>query len=393
MMRTATVWLSVLLAVPACMARADTLRVPHDWPTIQSAVDAASVGDTVLVACGIYAEHVEMRPGVTLYGDARSPDCVIIDGGGTDRCIRCQQTGPPAVIVGFTLQHGSSGYGGGMLVDGSSAEVSNCVFRDNVSGHGGGLLCAESSARIVGCLFEGNAAWESSVHGGGGASVHEATVEFDGCQFRENTARKGGGLVVKVRSHGTIHGCTFEGNSALFWGGAVHFAESTVEISDCTLVANSGGTGAGGIGVRDYATVSAANVIVALSAEGPSVSVDNLSSVLLGCCDLYGNAGGDWVGYVSNQFGVNGNIEADPLFCGDATPSAPYALHENSPCAPGGGSQCGLIGAWPVGCAPSPVRELSWGAIKAIAFTADGGSGVQPPRPHEIPPPRLKRGC
>lgn len=33
------------------------------------------------------------------------------------------------------------------------------------------------------------------------------------------------------------------------------------------------------------------------------------------CCDLYGNEGGDWVGYVEEQLGLDGSFSADPLFC------------------------------------------------------------------------------
>jgi pectin methylesterase-like acyl-CoA thioesterase len=53
------------------------LRVPHDYPTIQAAVDAAAEGDTVQVKAGVYNENVVVstsglkvhaRAGVTLDG-------------------------------------------------------------------------------------------------------------------------------------------------------------------------------------------------------------------------------------------------------------------------------------------------------------------------------------
>lgn len=61
---------AVLLAA-AAVARADTLRVPSDdYPTIQSAVDDAGVGDTVLIGPGTYVETVVVtdKAGLTLRG-------------------------------------------------------------------------------------------------------------------------------------------------------------------------------------------------------------------------------------------------------------------------------------------------------------------------------------
>jgi len=47
--------ISALLALAAPPARAGTIQVPADRPTIQLALDAAVAGDTVLVAPGEYA--------------------------------------------------------------------------------------------------------------------------------------------------------------------------------------------------------------------------------------------------------------------------------------------------------------------------------------------------
>ncbi len=79
-----------------------------------------------------------------------------------------------------------------------------------------------------------------------------------------------------------------------------------------------------------------------------------------------GNMGGDWVGWLEGQEGVNGKFDsADPFFCDWAGDD--FTLRADSPCAGQNNPPCGQIGAWGVGCeAPTPVERVSWGRIKAM---------------------------
>ena len=54
---------SLLLALPAAAA---IIHVPADQPTIQTAIDQAVAGDTVLVAPGTYFENITMKSGVVV---------------------------------------------------------------------------------------------------------------------------------------------------------------------------------------------------------------------------------------------------------------------------------------------------------------------------------------
>jgi hypothetical protein len=111
-----------------------------------------------------------------------------------------------------------------------------------------------------------------------------------------------------------------------------------------------------------YDTVMLENTILAFSELGESLHYDGTGSdpyFDLTCCDIFGNEGGDWVGYIANFFGVDGNISEDPLFCGEENPFKPYALHMDSPCAPftAPNPECHLIGAWDVACGQSSGTE------------------------------------
>jgi len=89
----------------------------------------------------------------------------------------------------------------------------------------------------------------------------------------------------------------------------------------------------------------------------------------LTCCDLFGNVGGDWTGYIADQLGVDGNFSADPLFCDTA--GVDLTLEECSPCLLGNhpdGYNCGdVIGAFGAGCECSAgTVPTNWGTIKSL---------------------------
>jgi len=135
-------------------------------------------------------------------------------------------------------------------------------------------------------------------------------------------------------------------------GGAVYAcSHGGIAFTGCTFSDNSG-TGVGGIYAEDTFTMD--NTIVAFSQGG--VAIECWLTPSLACCDLFGNTGGDWVGNIANQYGVNGNISEDPLFC--ARNGGIYTLQSVSPCRPEADPECGLIGAWPVACEPEGVDEL-----------------------------------
>jgi hypothetical protein len=106
--------------------------------------------------------------------------------------------------------------------------------------------------------------------------------------------------------------------------------------------------------------VTLENTIVAFGTQSDAVYCEGGGSATLSCCDLYGNAGGDWVGCIADQYGVNGNISENPLFCN--LNNGPFTIAEDSPCAPFSppNDECDLIGAWPVEeCVPVGINEPS----------------------------------
>lgn len=288
----------------------------------------------------------------------------------------------------FSLNR-ASWYGGGLWTDRSSAQVRGCRFLENETAWGGGAACLDASPTFVECVFSNNTAEDGGgvyIFGtataslmdceftgnaaivGGAARLDGGLFSATGCTFSENTADVvAGGIACSDGSTATLEDCALVGNSSGVRGGAfdVH-AEASLALYGCTLSENSCPMG-GGVVTESPVPVLAERTIIAFSTDGEAVLCVGGGSVSLACCDVFGNAGGDWVGCIAAQYGVDDNFSADPLFCLDGNPDDPYSLHEGSPCLPED-SPCGeLVGAYGRGCDPiTAVQATSWSAIKAM---------------------------
>jgi hypothetical protein len=94
---------------PCTMAASRQLRVPHEYLTIQEAIEAASPGDTVKVAHGTYTESIVMRPGICLLGAGAKH--TILDAGHEPRSLVDLSDAPGSVVAGFTIKNGAQGTG------------------------------------------------------------------------------------------------------------------------------------------------------------------------------------------------------------------------------------------------------------------------------------------
>ena len=359
-MRRAIVAIAVMLAT-APIALAVTHHVDWsgggDYLTIQEGMDAASHGDTVLVASGTYTGPGNRNLSVTsksiVIMSESGLGSTIIDCESVDRAFYFRSTGQDTslVIKGFWIRNGyTNDYNGaGIIFHGVGAIVEDCLFTDCVASHNGGALSVGYNSypipvKVRNCVFERNTA----TYRGGAALVDHGSAAFRRCLFRDNwTTGTGhysyGGGAVNMNWIDTgerpcechISRCTFVGNSSPGNGSAVHANESVVQasVSQCTIAFNSGVT---------YAFYS--------DPMFESLTVSN----------IYGNEGGDVAP------GYSTLVDGDPLFCDLAY--GDISLCSNSPCLPGNNTYGVLIGFADQGCpeCDSAVRESSWGKIKAL---------------------------
>ena len=318
--RVATLtFLCILLPSPATAMRAWVVGPDGmgDAPTIQAAMDSAQAGDAVVLEGGTYYEHdIELKSEVLLTSITGLADCAVIDAGGDGGGMSGVDLGPDTRIVGITLTHGvatcrDDGYGnleclgGGMFLLRATLTIVNCVFADNITSMG-----------------------PSQANGAGGGRG------------------LGGGVYAQTWSGGpnecSIDNCTFSANYAeLSAAGILWYSNSPV--------------------------LYVSRTIIAFSTRGNALGCFWTGGATFECCDIYGNAGGDWVGGLEGQADVNGNFSLDPRFCAEESDN--LALMQCSPCAPGNhpdGANCRQIGALPVACPGTAVEPTTWGRIKTI---------------------------
>jgi hypothetical protein len=180
----------------------------------------------------------------------------------------------------------------------------------------------------------------------------DSTFIVDGFTIRNgygpayNYTSSGGAMFFNITSP-TIKNCVFIGNEAAA-GGALYAYRGKPKLINCSFAGNSATVGSA-LFLNASSIVAPDKCLVAFNAGGQPVYSTSGSSATCACCDVYGNAGGDWVGAIAGQNGINGNFSADPLCCNVDIGDIGLA-DESSPCLPANNSCAVLIGALGLGC-------------------------------------------
>jgi parallel beta-helix repeat protein/predicted outer membrane repeat protein len=240
------------------------LYIPKDYPTIQSAIDAAVDWDTVIVSDGTYTGYgnrdISFQGKAITVRSENGPSTCNIDCQGIDYWPHRGFTfksgeGQRSILDGFTV---TNGYGpredpdgdgdnhyscaGALYCQGSSPTIINCIFKNNLGyGRGGAIYCYESSPTIADCIITDNA---SEGDGGGIMCVYGGKPTIINCIVEENVSGDtGGGIYVGSRS--IITNCSVRDNKAKFGGGIFSMFSSTIK--NCIISDNFAETGGGGM--------------------------------------------------------------------------------------------------------------------------------------------------
>ena len=228
-----------------------------DWAgaytDIQTACDAASDGDTVLLKSGTYtlsgSEVKLVDRSLTISGEAEGS--VVIDGAGLSRCLSCNiasgVANKPCLIENIVFRNGDS--------SGSTAEA-------NYNGRGGGvyLHSYNSASRITmrKCVIENciTSFTTASCRGGGlyigRYSTLEQTVVRNCSTGKGNDVYSGGGGIFSIGNDSNVRGngpiisqCVVSNCTTEAGRGAGVFCYAGTYLEDCDIAYNSMASGSG----------------------------------------------------------------------------------------------------------------------------------------------------
>src|SRR5216683_5050490 len=181
----------MLLSVDTANSQS-TIQVPTNFSTIQSAINAASNGDTVLVAPGTYVENINFSGKAITLTSSSGPAVTIIDGNhnGTVVTFNHSETAS-SVLSGFTIQNGfqNGGFGAGITITSASPTISANVITGNHAAGANGIYVNAGSPLITNNTIANNdqAGAGSSGIGGGGIAVSGTDTSPGNPQIISNT--------------------------------------------------------------------------------------------------------------------------------------------------------------------------------------------------------------
>jgi hypothetical protein len=373
--RSFTVAESVLLIVFVTVgsaAAATKIHVPADQPTIQAGINAASNGDTVLVAPGTYQENIDfLGKAIKVTSTNGSAVTIIKNNGGGSVVTFHSSEGRNSILNGFTITGGLASFGGGGIeissasptitnnkivgnqaCDGNGIEVnfgSPLIKGNTITGNsqagcsggtgGGGIeIGGAAGAQVIGNLITNNDA--GSGIGGGGISLFAAgTPTIMNNIISNNSAQNsgfgGGGISMVNDSDAAIVQNLIFGNSAPQGGGVYYLVPSGANgptLVNNTFVNNQSGSGQGSaVYANDFDVPSHLynNIIFGANAQ-TAVYCGNLNSTtppVFFFNDVFAEQGTTYGGICSDQTGTNGNISTNPEFVGKSN----FRLKDGSP--------------------------------------------------------------
>lgn len=285
----------------------------------------ASPGDTVYVGPGTYFEDgLIIDQSIHFISEEGAELTTIIHQGTPFELVSCVFfiSAHDVSVIGFTIKNGFCTQdfqsGGAFHLSGSNTVIENNIITENSSMYGGAFYCRGGTHIIRNNLIAQN---EAALGGAFDIAGCEPIIEY-------NT------IVENRATHGA--------SAMRVW------REWTRPVIRHNIICNN------------YCKNGSSNVIEY------NADPDDL---VFECNNVWSDTvpGALYYGLLTDQTGINGNISADPLFCGERG-SGNYYLRSDSPCAEENVPEwCNGIrmGRYPVNCVTG-TEKTTWGRIKSL---------------------------
>jgi hypothetical protein len=268
--------LAFLIIIPIDVnVSATVIKIPDDYPSIQTGIDSSRSGDTVLVQPGEYYENITIfqKPMTlaSLYmttGDSMMIYNTVINGNWSGSVIRIDSChASKTFLIGFTIKNGSALEGGGIYCRDSNLRILHNIIKDNIvtstldsCGYGAGIYFRNNSTwHYRQNIVEGNWITRNTANGyhykegyGGGIYCSNTDAIINNNIIDENNASgiASGGAGINLRSSdATITGNIVTGNVCEVGAGIYCMWGSSPYIAHNLIYSNIGG-GVSGVGTR-----------------------------------------------------------------------------------------------------------------------------------------------
>ncbi len=368
-------------------------HVPGEYATIQAAIDASSITDTVIVAPGVYTgtgnRDIQFRGKVITVRSVDPWDPNIVAGtvidcqGSPSETHRgfyfCGSEGPLSIVEGLTITNGCADHwgGGGILCySGCRPTIRHCriignrCIKTGSSATGGGICVLSAEGMTIDrCVISGNQTTGVSSFWSGGGLYLRGEVVMTGCVITGNicgdkdnpsSANTWGSAIAMGWGLLTLKNCLIAGNQAYTAAGGVTLMMSgnNLTMINCTVVDNTDLVGDATLHCQVYSGVTIRNSILRNSGLPKELYITNnydpnrLTPATFLYSDVLGGPNAiSTYGNVTLTYGAD-NIDVDPLFAdadgpdGDANTwqDNDYHLSPISPCIDAGDPNLGYSG-------------------------------------------------
>ena len=268
----------------SCLGNSQTvIEVPKDYPTIQAGIDAASKGDTVLVAPGTYVENINFNGKAITVESEKGVSVTTIDGNQNGSVVTFANGESSSTILrGFTISKGTGTYncssnsfsGGGIYCFLSSPYITDNTICRNYATYGGGIaidgtIHGDCSPQIINnSIVNNSASWAGGISASFSANISNNIISHNIAKERggglrysnwmdlyspnisnniisNNTAELGGGIYIITGLGLSLHNNTVKDNVASKEGGGIWCSGNPTKLLNSLIISNTSDIGGG----------------------------------------------------------------------------------------------------------------------------------------------------